>query len=188
MEKLIAILNFIKKLEKLKTITRHSWTSSGTQESVAEHSWRLAIFALMLKDQLPEVDMTRVIFMSLVHDIGEIIDGDVPSFLKTEDHEKDEVYAIEEITSDLDEKTRAMILELWNEFAEGKTFEAKTARALDMMEAVMQHNQADLSTWLPLEHDLNKTYGHDESQWHPLLKEIREILKKDTEIKLEDEL
>jgi putative hydrolase of HD superfamily len=184
LQKIESVLEFIKKMEKLKTITRHSWTSSGTQESVAEHSWRLALSALLLEDLFPEVDMKRVMLMCLVHDISEISQGDIPSFLKTDNDEKHEEEAIREITSGLDEKNRDMILELWHEFSQCKTPEAKTARALDMMEAVMQHNQADLSTWLPLEHELNQTYGHDEAQWHPVLKVMREILRDDTVKKL----
>ena len=50
-------LAFLARLEKLKCNTRHSWTSSGRHESVAEHSWRLAMLAMLLRDALPEVDM-----------------------------------------------------------------------------------------------------------------------------------
>ena len=52
-------LAFLARLEKLKCNTRHSWTSSGRHESVAEHSWRLAMLALLLRDALPEVDMAE---------------------------------------------------------------------------------------------------------------------------------
>ena len=64
-------LAFLARLEKLKCNTRHSWTSSGRHESVAEHSWRLAMLAMLLRDALPEVDMDKVLRMCLIHDVGE---------------------------------------------------------------------------------------------------------------------
>lgn len=72
-------LAFLARLEKLKCNTRHSWTSSGRHESVAEHSWRLAMLALLLRDALPEVDMDKVLRMCLIHDVGEAVTGDIPS-------------------------------------------------------------------------------------------------------------
>lgn len=63
-------LAFLARLEKLKCNTRHSWTSSGRHESVAEHSWRLAMLAMLLRDALPEVDMDKVLRMCLIHDVG----------------------------------------------------------------------------------------------------------------------
>ena len=57
--------------ERLKCNTRHSWTSTGRRESVAEHSWRLALMALLVADEFPDVDCGRVVRMCLVHDLGE---------------------------------------------------------------------------------------------------------------------
>ena len=64
-------ISFLNTIEKLKCNTRHSWTSCGTRESVAEHSWRLATMALLCSDEYPELDMNKVIKMCLVHDFGE---------------------------------------------------------------------------------------------------------------------
>ena len=66
--------------EKLKNNTRHSWTSSNRQESVAEHSWRLSLMAYFVKDEFPEADISKVILMCIFHDLGEAITGDIPSF------------------------------------------------------------------------------------------------------------
>ncbi len=71
--------------ERLKNNTRHSWTSKGRHESVAEHSWRLAFMAALIGDEFPEADINKVIKMCLFHDIGEAFTGDIPSFLKTEE-------------------------------------------------------------------------------------------------------
>ena len=85
-----AFLDFMGKMEKLKSVPRHCVTSDGVTEVVAAHCWRMALMALMLKDEIPEVDMDKVIHMCLLHDIGEAVTGDIPSFEKTQKHEKTE--------------------------------------------------------------------------------------------------
>lgn len=99
-------LAFLARLEKLKCNTRHSWTSSGRHESVAEHSWRLAMLAMLLKDALPEVDMDKVLRMCLIHDVGEAVTGDIPSFQKTDANEETERQAIAELLSPLPDGLR----------------------------------------------------------------------------------
>ena len=74
--------------EQMKNQTRHSWTSGGRHESVAEHSWRLGVLAYFVKDEFPEADMERVMLMCMFHDIGEAFTGDVPALEKDERHEK----------------------------------------------------------------------------------------------------
>ena len=69
--------------EKLKNNTRHSRTSSNRHESVAEHSWRLSLMAYLVKDEFPDADINKVILMSIIHDLGEAITGDIPAFKKT---------------------------------------------------------------------------------------------------------
>lgn len=85
-----AYLNFLAVAEKLKCNTRHSWTSTGRHESVAEHSWRLALMAYLVRDEFPELDMDRVIQMCLFHDMGEAVTGDIPAFEKSQADEETE--------------------------------------------------------------------------------------------------
>ena len=94
-------IEFLSKIEKLKCNTRHSWTSSGRCESVAEHSWRLSVMALLCADEYPALDINKVIKMCLIHDFGEAVTGDIPSFYKTENHEKEEEKAIKNLLSTL---------------------------------------------------------------------------------------
>ena len=68
----------------LKERTRHAWMKSGRQESVAEHSWRMALMAYFLREQFPAADLTRVLLMALLHDVGEVFTGDIPTFEKTD--------------------------------------------------------------------------------------------------------
>ena len=84
----IKYIKFLNVIEKLKCNTRHSWTSSGRHESVAEHSWRLAVMAMLCTDEYPNLDINKVIKMCLIHDFGEAVTGDIPAFLKNEEDER----------------------------------------------------------------------------------------------------
>ncbi len=161
-------------LEAMKRNTRHSWLSDGRHESVAEHSWRLAAMAYLVKDEFPEADISRVILMCLFHDIGEAFTGDIPTFLKTGADEEAEGNVVDRFLDTLPEPYRSELRTLFAEMRELKTAEAKIYKALDKMEAVIQHNEADISTWLPLEYDLQMTYGEKEvrfSDWTKALKQ-----------------
>jgi len=180
-------ISFLGKIEKLKCNTRHSWTSTGRRESVAEHSWRLAVMAMLCADEFPELDIDRLIRMCLVHDFGEAVTGDVPSFLKTEQNEADEEAAIASLLGELPCETAAGLRELFNEMARMETPEAKLFKALDNMEAVVSHNEAPLSTWLPLEFTENLVYGEKNCVWHEWTRGLRAVLKQDSEKKIERE-
>lgn len=170
---------------KLKDMTRHSWTEKGKQESVAEHSWHLALFAYFVKDEFPDADMDKVIRMCLFHDIGEAFTGDIPSFLKTDADEEEESRQIYAWVASLPESYRAEVEVLYREMEALETQEAKIYKALDKMEAVLQHNEADLSTWIPLEYTENQIYGQEQVEFSAYFRELREMLRQDTVKKLE---
>ena len=146
--------------ERLKCNTRHSWTSTGRRESVAEHSWRLALMALLVADEFPDVDCGRVVRMCLVHDLGEAFTGDIPAFARW--------------VETLPEPLRTEWRSLYAEMEALATPEARLYKALDKLEAVIQHNEADIATWLPLEYDLNIAYGADEVAWNGYLRRLKE--------------
>ena len=159
--------------ERMKCNTRHSWTSSGRHESVAEHSWRLCLMAYFVRDEFPDADMDKVLKMCLVHDIGEAFTGDIPSFSKTKSDEEAESDAVGHFISSLPEPYRAELTELFSEMESLSTREARIYKALDKMEAIIQHNEADVSTWLPLEYDLQLTYGEKETEFSDYMKAMR---------------
>ena len=84
------LIDILAVAEKLKCVTRHCDTSSGRRESVAEHSWRIALMAMLLAPEFPEADMGKVTKMCLIHDLGEAFTGDIPTFEKTSAHEQEE--------------------------------------------------------------------------------------------------
>lgn len=171
------LLSFLSLAEKLKCNLRHSWTSSGRQESVADHSWRLCLFSWFIRPDFPELDMDKVLLMCLFHDIGEAVTGDIPSFLKTAQHETKETEAIAGILKMLDTTQSDQLSCLFIEMQEQKTKEARLFKALDKLEVVLQHNEAPLETWLPLEYELNQTYGEENVREFPTLESFRKELK-----------
>ncbi len=172
--------------EKMKCNTRHSWTSTGRQESVAEHSWRLTLMALLLADEIPEMDYKKVIEMGILHDLGEAVTGDIPSFLKTEKDSVTEKAAVQNLLDILPVAQKERFTALFEEMEERKTLESKVYKALDKLEAVIQHNEAPLSSWLPLEYELNQTYGSEEANCHTRLRSLRDTAVEDTLKKIKE--
>ena len=174
------LLNFLHRLECLKTNGRHSTTVGGITETVAAHSWRLSVLALLVAPEFPEIDGNKLIRMCLIHDFGEAITGDIPSFLKTKDHEKTEDNAVQTLLGTLPEPQRGQLSALFSEMDALETQEARIYKALDKLEAVIQHNESDISTWLPLEYDLQQTYAVENASEFPYLKQLRALMLEDT--------
>ena len=178
------LLNFLHSLECLKTNGRHSVTVGGVTETVAAHSWRLAVFALLILPEFPQIDGNKLIRMCLIHDFGEAITGDIPSFLKTKEHEQIEGSAVDTLLATLPEPQRAEFTALFAEMDALETQEARLYKALDKLEAVIQHNESDISTWLPLEYDLQQTYAVENAAEFPYLKELRRLMLENTKQKI----
>ena len=178
------LIDILHVAERLKCSTRHCFTSSGRRESVAEHSWRIALMAMLLKNAFPEADMDRVIRMCLIHDLGEAFTGDIPTFEKTQADEQreDEMYSawVHTLPEGIREDFTALLLEM-NAM---QTTEARIYKALDKMEAVLQHNESDISTWLPLEYDLQLTYGAENVAFSPYMQGLKDELNRQTREKI----
>lgn len=181
------LLDFLAQAEKLKCNTRHSWTSSDRHESVAEHSWRLVLMAYLMKDEFPDTDIAKVMLMCAVHDLGEAVTGDIPAFEKTKADEKVEEKAVAGLFDALPEPYHAELTQLFAEMEERKTPEAKLYKALDKLEALIQHNEAKIATWLPLEYDLQMTYGSKECSFCTYMEHLRETVREDSRGKIRKE-
>lgn len=165
---------------RLKDTTRHCYTEKGRHESVAEHCWMAALMAFFLQDEFPEADMDKVIRMCLIHDLGEAFTGDIPTFEKTEENERTEEQLLREWVAALPKVCRDEMTALYDEMERRESLEAKIYKAIDNLEAVIQHNFSDLSTWIPREYELNKTYGDDKVAFSPYLTALREEVRQDT--------
>ena len=178
-------LEWLHIIERMKCTFRHSKTSCNRDESVAEHSYRLIVMAYILKDKILNVDMNKVLEMCIVHDFGEAITGDIPSFEKTEQNEQEEMQQVLNLISALPEKRYKRIKELFKEMEQMESVEAKVFKTLDKMEAVIQHNESDIASWLDIEYELQQTYGVKEASEFEYLKDLREQVLLETKEKIE---
>ncbi len=172
--------------ERLKQTVRHSYSSGGRRESVAEHSWRITLMAFFLQDEFPHADMKKVMEMCLIHDLGECFTGDIPTFLKTDTDERREEQLLDEWIRSLPKPYAHRMHDLYTEMEALQTQEARIFKALDKIEAVLQHNEAPISTWIPMEYELNMTYGFEQAAFSPYLTALREQIRLDTIQKIED--
>lgn len=191
MERQIAsILRVLTLAERLKFELRHSYTSSGRQESVAEHTWRMSLMAVLIEPLLSQkVDTARLLKMVVIHDLVEAEARDISALevlrnpaIKIQKVER-EKQAIENIRSVLKETNGQEIYDLFYEFESKETYEAKVANALDKLEVQLQHNHADFSTWEEIEYDM--CYMMDK---HVLFDETLFELKKQIEIAAEQKM
>src|SRR5215475_9585791 len=163
MEKQVeSILKVLKLAERLKFELRHSYTSSGRQESVAEHTWRMALMAVLIEPLLRQkVDTARLLKMIILHDLVEAEARDVSALdvlrnpgIKHGKIER-EKKAIENLRLQLQDTNGEEIYALFFEFENKETYESKVANALDKLEVQLQHNHADFSTWEEIEYDMS---------------------------------
>ena len=181
------LLEALSVAERLKDATRHCYTKNGRHESVAEHSWMMTLMAFFMKDEFPEADMDKVIKMCIIHDLGEAFTGDIPTFEKTAANEQTEEELLYSWVKTLPENYAAEMRALYDEMAKRETPEAKIYKAIDGSEALIQHNISDLSTWIPKEYELNKTYADDKVAFSEYLKSVREEVRRDTLKKIGEE-
>lgn len=180
-----ALIDALTVAERLKDTMRHCYTRNGRRESVAEHSWMMTLAAFWMKDEFPEADMDKVLKMCLIHDLGEAFTGDVPAFEKTAADEQDEKAQLYAWVSSLPDGIAQEMRALYDEMEKRETLEAKIYKAVDGLEAVIQHNISDISTWLPLEYELNMTYAEDKVAFSEYLRTLREEIRKDTLAKID---
>ena len=181
------LLDALRVAERLKDATRHCYTSSRRPESVAEHSWRMTLMAFFVRDEFPQADMDKVMRMCLIHDLGEAFTGDIPTFDKTSADEVREEQLLDNWVSSLPAPYSEEMRALYQEMNERKTLEAKIYKALDGLEAVIQHNESPIDTWIEREYALNLTYADDKVAFPPYLTALREAVREDTVRKIETE-
>ena len=170
--------------EKLKDTPRHCTTSNRRTESVAEHSWRVSLMAMLLRHEFPDADIDRVMQMCVIHDLGECFTGDIPTFKKTDADRANEDALLNQWVQTMPSEIAADFISLYREMEAGQTVEAKIFKALDKLEALIQHNESPLDTWSENEYALNKTYAFDTVAFSDWLKALRNEILKETLAKL----
>jgi putative hydrolase of HD superfamily len=144
-------INFIKEIDKIKYIQRKTKLfNSDRNENDAEHSWHLAVMAIVLLEHSNQsVDLLKVLKMVLIHDIVEIDAGDTFIYDTEKDHSNtdDERLAANRIFGLLPAEQAEEFIAIWEEFEAGVTGEAKYARAMDRLEPLLQNTSNNGGTW-----------------------------------------
>jgi putative hydrolase of HD superfamily len=186
MPDLDGILDFLRGAEKLKSTLRTCYASTGRQESVAEHSWRLALLAMLLRHEFPELDDGKVLRMCLIHDLGEAIGGDIPAPEQARRREEDPSArkAVQErrdlltLLEPLPPALQREITMLWDEYEAAASPEARLVKALDKLETILQHNQGKNPP--DFDYAFNLEYGRHHTGGHPVIVALRAMLDEET--------
>ena len=185
MKELQEIYRFIQDIEPLKDTLRTGRTQQGRQESVAEHSWRLAMMAIIIGPKyFPNVDLEKVMRMCLVHDLGEIINGDIPAPAQKNLSNKSEAERQDflQVIASLPKSQTETLIQAWDEYEAAATQEAKLVKALDKLETIIQHNQGNDEP--EFDHAFDLTYGQQYMDLDPVVKALRKLVDHDTKEKV----
>ena len=173
-------LEFLKQAEALKDTLRSGNTSRGRSESTAEHSWRLALVVLTFADLLPDIDLLKLLKLCILHDLGEAVDGDIPApeqvyvAEKSAKEREDFISLIEPLPAVI----RAEFLELWDDYENAVSAEAKLAKAFDKIETLLQHNQG--KNGADFDYGFNLEYGRNYTDANSFTAKLRAIIDKET--------
>lgn len=176
-------LDFLRTAERLKDTLRSAYTTSGRIESVAEHTWRLTLLALTFADELPDIDLLKLLKICILHDLGEAIDGDIPAPLQRSNESKSEKERNDflSLVDSLPDHVKSEFISLWDEYEEGSSPESRAAKALDKLETILQHNQGANPD--DFDYAFNIEYGKAHTNKVPIAAEIRNLLDIETKAK-----
>ena len=161
-DNLLKQVAFIKEIDKLKYIQRKTKLfNSDRHENDAEHSWHLAMMTIVLAEHSDKpIDVLKVVKMVLIHDIVEIDAGDTFIYDTTKNHTNtaEELLAAKRIFGLLPTEQAAEFIEIWQEFEDGLTDEAKFARSMDRFEPLLQNTSNNGGTWAEFNVPYQKVY------------------------------
>lgn len=174
------VLEFLRAAEQLKRTFRSSWTSAGQPESVAQHTWRLCLMAMLFAPSYADVDFAKLVKICIIHDLGEAIGGDIPAVDQLPGTNKavQERKDLQLLLQPLPMRLQQEITALWDEYEAAATPEAKLAKALDKLETIMQHNQGQNPA--DFDYRFNLEYGKRYTAGDPLIESIRAVLDRET--------
>lgn len=175
-DRLRGLLDFLEEAARLKDTMRSGVTAGGRRESSAEHSWRLCLMVCLFEDALVGIDMARLLKLCVVHDLGEAISGDIPAPDQGEEDGRHarERQGMETLCAALPDDIRHKMMALWDEYAAGETPEAVLAKGFDKLETIIQHQSGRNGP--EFDHRFNLDYGRAQTDRHPLLRQLRDVV------------
>lgn len=193
MNNLQNILKFFHLCENLKTEKRHGKTSDNENDRVASHSWRIAIMVIVLAPFLEKkFDVMKTLKIALIHDLPEIITGDQAYFLHVFDDEakklknNKENKAMLELIQCLPLENREELGNLWKDYEQQQSYEAQVVKALDKLEAQIQHNEADISVWNDFDKACYDSYLDKFCNFDQILKSLKQLVQDESREKLKN--
>jgi len=177
---LLGTLTFLREAERLKSVLRSAYTSTGQQESTAEHSWRLCLMAMVFEGEFTGLDFCKVLKLCVLHDLGEALHGDVPAVQQDQTPNKSaqERADLQTLMQTLPASISNVFMSLWDEYENASSPEARIVKGLDKLETILQHNQGDNPP--DFDYGFNLNYGQKHMGAHTLLLQIRALLDVDT--------
>ncbi len=181
------LLQFIHFSEGLKKELRNGRISNGNHESVAEHTWRVSLIVLLFSNFLDQkICLERALKISIIHDLAELITGDKPYFVYESQQElkqkktEEELDAMEHIKKLLPETIGQELMDLWEEYEKGETYEARFVKAIDKIEAQIQHNEMNYQYW----NDHDRRYASNRldkyCEFDSFLNKIKTLVQKES--------
>jgi putative hydrolase of HD superfamily len=136
---LISLVEFFKKSGQLKKVSRSGWVRIGIKspESVADHTFRTALLCMVFSS-LEGLDELKMLRMALIHDLPEVITGDLMPSEKAKAYKNSEEHAMKDLLSLLPEEVRGEYIQVWHEYVSNETAEAMAVRQLEKLEMAMQ--------------------------------------------------
>ncbi len=179
-------MDFVHAAGRLKTELRRAYKSNGSQETVAEHSWRVSLIAMTLSGTIKEIDRDKCVKMAIVHDLPEVYAGDVYRLdrEKQDGRHNSEKDALERLTKLVTRGVSKELTSLWLEFEEGTTREARLVRLIDRLEVLVQHNESDVSRWSETEKQIQYGLAEKHAEKYGFLLEFAREIDRETKRKL----
>lgn len=174
-----ATIAFLERAEGLKDTRRSAFTAAGRSEDAAAHSWRLCLWLVVFADAFEGVDMARALRMAVVHDLGEVVSGDIPAIRQSGDKSAEERIDFLSLLDGLPTSRAQDMTGLWDEYEAGQTPEARVVKALDKMETILQHTQGQNPP--DFDHAFNLSYGAKWAEGDPVLAQLRKIIDAKTQ-------
>lgn len=143
---------------------------------------------MVLEEDFKDVDINKAIKMSLVHDLGELYDGDISAKLQSSDDNKSQIEerAMRRMLTTLPESLDWKIYDLWKEYNECSTKEAKLVKSMDKLETIVQHNQGKNPN--DFDYEFNLKYGSQYFEYNGNFKLMRDIIDEDTKLSIKSKL
>ena len=173
-------LTFLREAERLKSVLRSAYTSTGQQESTAEHSWRLCLMAMVFEGEFTGLDFGKVLKLCVLHDLGEALHGDIPAVQQNQNPHKsaNERADLQTLMQTLPPRIADDFMSLWEDYENASSPEARIVKGLDKLETILQHNQGINPPGF--DYGFKLGYGQKHMAAHPLLMQIRALFDADT--------